>query len=476
MGELKRGETKRGKAKRGDLPTAAGRWRGWAPGRALLLLAIASVCSLPESALAEQDGQSRARDFGIPFDGQPGPLNAITDVDGVTVGHTTLVRGSGPLVVGEGPVRTGVTAVWPRGASSSDPVFAAWFPLNGNGEMTGTTWVDESGLLTSPVMITNTHSVGVVRDAVVDFLVQRPGASAWLLPVVAETWDGVLNDLNGFHVRPEHAWSALERAAGGPVEEGAVGGGTGMICHGFKGGIGTSSRVVEVAGAHYTVGVLVQCNYGRQDELLVAGIPVGRELAERGIDGLCRAGAAQTREWLRGLSACGEIPHPDAGERAGDAGGAGDAGATSPGGSRTGSARAAPESVDGRGLGSIIIVVATDAPVLPHQLERIIKRSALGISRAGSVAHNGSGDIFLAFSTGNSGLAEGTDPVALEMLPNDRLNPLFVATVQATHEAVMNALAAAESMTGADDVRVLRLPREEVREILRAHDRLEEAP
>ena len=444
MGELRRGGRRRSITGQGEARRALG-------------LALLLACMLPASALADQAGQAdqadpvsqtqpRARDLGIPFDGQPGPLNAITDVTGVTVGHTTLIRGSGPLVVGEGPVRTGVTAIWPRGAASSDPVFAAWFPLNGNGEMTGTTWVDESGLLTSPVMITNTHSVGVVRDAVVEWMVERPGASAWLLPVVAETWDGVLNDLNGFHVRPEHARSALEGARGGPVEEGAVGGGTGMICHGFKGGIGTSSRVVEIAGEGYTVGVLVQCNYGRQDELLVAGVPVGRELGERGITGLCRAGAEPTREWLRGLPTCGDNPHPDA---------------------------APPGGADTEGLGSIIIVVATDAPLLPHQLERVIKRAALGISRAGAIAHNGSGDIFIAFSTGNSGLAEGAEPVPLRMLPNDRLNALFAATVDATHESVINAMVAAESMTGADDVRVLRFPQQKVREILRAHGRLE---
>ena len=403
-------------------------------------LALLALALAPSAGAA----QVRARDLGIPLAGTPGPLNAITDVAGVEVGHTTLIRGSGRLVVGHGPVRTGVTAILPRGQASTDPVFAAWFPLNGNGEMTGTTWVDESGLLGGPVMITNTHSVGVVRDAVVGWLVERDPSELWLLPVVAETWDGVLNDLNGFHVRPEHAVGAIESARGGPVTEGAVGGGTGMICNGFKGGIGTASRKLGATAGGYTVGVLVQCNYGSQRDLLIAGVPVGHELAERGITGRCR-GDMEPREWLRALPRC--------------EGG--------PGGGR----QPQPEE----GLGSIIIILATDAPLLPHQLERLVKRAALGIARDGAVAHNGSGDIFLAFSTGNTGLGASAGTVRLEMLPNDRINPLFYAAVQATEEAVLNAMVAAESMTGADDVTVRRLPHEEVRRILRAHGRLQDA-
>lgn len=409
--------------------------------------AVATALTLALLALAvgasSTSAQLRARDLGIPLAGTSGPLNAITDVAGVEVGHTTLIRGSGRLVVGQGPVRTGVTAVLPRGRASTDPVFAAWFPLNGNGEMTGTTWVDESGLLGGPVMITNTHSVGVVRDAVVGWMVERDPSKLWLLPVVAETWDGLLNDLNGFHVRPEHAVAAIESARGGPVPEGAVGGGTGMVCNGFKGGIGTASRKVEAGAGDYTVGVLVQCNYGSQWDLLIGGIPVGHELAERGITGRCR-GDMEPREWLRGLPRC-------------------------EGGSGSG---AGPEPEEG--LGSIIIILATDAPLLPHQLERLIRRTALGIARTGAVAHNGSGDIFLAFSTGNAGLDAGAGTVPLEMLPNDRINPLFYATVQATEEAVLNAMVAAETMTGADDVTVRRLPHEDVRRVLRAHDRLQD--
>ena len=414
-------------------------------------LALATFAAMAALAAAPLDAQVRARDLGIPFDGRPGPLNAITDVAGVEVGHTTLIRGDGALVVGSGPVRTGVTAVLPRGRDSDEPVFAAWFPLNGNGEMTGTTWVDESGTLTGPVMITNTHSVGVVRDAVVGWMVERDPSHLWLLPVVAETWDGVLNDLNGFHVRPEHAVAALESARGGPVREGAVGGGTGMICNGFKGGIGTASRRLPDSAGGYTVGVLVQCNFGAQGDLRIAGVPVGRALADRGITGRCLASdLVPTYAWLRGLPRC------EAGSRGADVdGGGGEAGPAM-----------------GEGLGSIIIIVATDAPLLPHQLERVIKRAALGIARDGSVAHNGSGDIFIAFSTANTGLAAGQPTVPLKMVPNERINPLFYATVEATEEAVINAMIAAETMTGIDDVRVRRLPHDPVREILRSHGRI----
>ena len=406
----------------------------------ILLLLIACV-AWPSILPA----QTRARDLGIPFDGEPGPQNAITDVAGVEVGHSTLIRGEGPLVVGEGPVRTGVTAVHPRGRASTEPVFAAWFSLNGNGEMTGTAWVDESGELAGPVMITNTHSVGVVRDAVVEWMGERDPETLWFLPVVAETYDGDINDINGFHVRPEHAVEALESARGGGVGEGAVGGGTGMACNGFKGGIGTASRRLDAEAGGYTVGALVQCNYGSQDGLLIAGIPVGRELAARGIRGYCRAGeGTPSREWVSELPECGMD---------------GDEARTSPS--------------QAHELGSIIIIVATDAPLLPHQLERVVKRAALGIARDGAIASNGSGDLFLAFSTAPEGLGESEATVPVQMLPNDRMTPLFRATALAVEEAVINAMVAAESMTGADGLRILRLPHEATREVLEAHGRLE---
>jgi L-aminopeptidase/D-esterase-like protein len=406
----------------------------------ILLLAVACI-AWPTVLPA----QTRARDLGIPFDGEPGPLNAITDVTGVEVGHATLIRGEGPLVVGQGPVRTGVTAVHPRGRASTEPVFAAWFSLNGNGEMTGTAWVDESGELAGPVMITNTHSVGVVRDAVVEWMAQREPETLWFLPVVAETYDGDINDINGFHVRPEHAVEALESARGGAVEEGAVGGGTGMACNGFKGGIGTASRRLDAEDGGYTVGALVQCNYGFQDGLLIAGIPVGRELAARGIHGHCWSGeGTPSREWIAEL--------PECREEGADAG-------------------TVPSQA--HELGSIIIVVATDAPLLPHQLERVVKRAALGIARDGAIASNGSGDLFLAFSTAQEDLGESEAAVPVHMLPNDRMTPLFRATALAVEEAVVNAMVAAESMTGADGMHLLRLPHAETREVLEAHGRLE---
>src|SRR5258708_5254694 len=336
---------------------------------------------------AHAQSKPRARDLGIPFDGTPGPNNAITDVKGVEVGHTTLISGEGKLVVGKGPVRTGVTAIHPRGKASNDAVFAAWFTLNGNGEMTGTTWVDDSGFLNGPVMITNTHSVGVVRDAVIAWKVNHGGPDMegyfWSLPVVAETWDGYLNDINGFHVHPDDALHPLDVAHSGPVEEGNVGGGTGMVCNEFKGGIGTSSRILDAKAGGYTVGVPVQCNYGRRDQLRIAGVPVGQEISER------------------------------------------------------------PAYGKGNDTGSIIVVVATDAPLIPTQLKRIAKKVSLGLGRAASYSGDGSGDIFLAFSTANPG-AVGTKGLhQLAMLPNDSLDPIFLATVQATEEAVINAMVAA---------------------------------
>jgi D-aminopeptidase len=365
-------------------------------------------------SVARAQTKPRARDLGVPFDGMPGPFNAITDVKGVEVGHTTLISGSGKLKVGGGPVRTGVTAVLPRGKDSLDPVFGAWFSLNGNGEMTGTTWLEESGFLDGPVMITNTHSVGVVRDAVIAWRVKKAPPDqdgySWSLPVVAETADDDLNDMNGFHVKPEHAFHALDTAHGGPVEEGNVGGGTGMICNEFKGGIGSASRVLDAKYGGYTVGVLVQCNYGWRSQLRIAGVPVGREI-------------------------------PD-------------------------------HTVRDNDIGSIIVVVATDAPLIPTQLKRVVRRVSLGLGRDGSFSGDGSGDIFIAFSTANPGAASSKGIRQLTMLPNESFNPLFVATVQATEEAVINAMVAAETMRGINDFEVIALPHDKLREALKKYNRL----
>ncbi len=389
--------------------------------RALVLL----FCSLAVISLAApQDAppaKPRARDLGVPFDGTPGPFNAITDVSGVTIGHTTLISGEGKLQVGKGPVRTGVTAVLPRGKDSmNNPVFAGWWSLNGNGEMTGTTWVEESGFLEGPVMITNTHSVGVVRDAVIQWRVNHgqpdPTGYWWSLPVVAETWDGWLNDINGFHVKPEHALHAIDTAHGGAVEEGNVGGGTGMVCNEYKGGIGTSSRKIESKIGAYMVGVLVQCNYGSRGNLRIAGVPVGRE-----------------------------IPEDPA---------------------------YASTSFSESDRGSIIVVVATDAPLVAHQLKRLARRVSLGLGRNGSISGNGSGDIFIAFSTANPGAAAADHVVDLKMLSNDHLDPVFAATVQATEEAVINAMVAAETMTGIENHKVIALPHEKLREVLKKYNRL----
>jgi D-aminopeptidase len=356
----------------------------------------------------------RARDLGVPFDGNPGPLNAITDVKGVEVGNTTLISGQGPLQVGVGPVRTGVTAVLPRGRESRDPVFAGFFSLNGNGEMTGIHWVDDSGFLDGPIMITNTHSVGVVRDAVIAWRIKRAPPDeegySWSLPVVAETADDELNDMNGFHVKPEDAFHALDAAHGGPVEEGNIGGGTGMVCNEFKGGIGTASRVLDTKFGGYTVGVLVQCNYGWRSQLRIAGVPVGREITQ----------------------------HP----------------------------------VKDADIGSIIVVVATDAPLIPTQLRRVAKRVTLGLGRLGSFSGDSSGDLFLAFSTANPGAWGGKGSHQLTMLTNRSLNPLFLATVQATEEAVVNAMIAAETMTGINGHTVYALPHDELRQVLRKYNRL----
>ncbi len=399
----------------------------------LAVLAAVPLCA---------QGKTRARDLGVPFDGTPGPLNAITDIAGLEVGHTTLISGEGRLRVGTGPVRTGVTAILPRGKRSSDPVFAAWFSLNGNGEMTGTTWIDEGGFLEGPVLITNTHSVGVVRDATIQWMVRNNPAILWALPVVAETFDGPLNDINGFHVKPEHVFSALDGARGGAVDEGSVGGGTGMMCNGFKGGIGTSSRRLTAEQGGYTVGVLVQCNYGSQYNLRIAGVPVAREIT--GMRPCYEGAEPPSQPYMRGVPRCA---------------------------TPTASARG-----DERDLGSIIIVVATDAPLLPHQLERVVRRAALGLAREGSIAGNGSGDIFVAFSTANPGAARDTASVALTMLPNDRIDPVFQGTVQATEEAITNAMVAARSMSGADGLRAYGLPHDRLREVLAKYNRLAPTP
>jgi len=352
----------------------------------------------------------RARDLGVPFEGTPGTHGAITDVAGVEVGHRTLISGEGALRVGVGPVRTGVTAVLPRGRGSGDPVFAAWFALNGNGEMTGTAWIEESGFLEGPILLTNTSSVGTVRDAAVRWMLSRGFArQPWVLPVVAETYDGHLNDVHGFHVKEEHVVEALESARSGPVAEGNVGGGTGMTCFEFKGGIGTASRLVE----GHVVGVLVQANFGRRHQLMIAGVPVGREITE---------GTFRKKE-----------------------------------------------------EGSIIAVVATDAPLLPHQLTRIARRAALGLARTGSVSGNTSGDLFLAFSTANPEASKRDGLVSLTMLPNERLDALFEATAQATEEAIVNALVAAETMTGRDGNRAIALPHDRLVEVLKQYDRLRES-
>ncbi len=385
------------------------------------LILTCAILIAPGFAQEKSKAKPRARDLGVPFDGTPGPLNAITDVGRVTVGHTTLISGEGKLQIGKGPVRTGVTAILPRGKDSMmNPVFAGWFAQNGNGEMTGTTWVEESGFLEGPIMITNTHSVGVVRDAVIQWRVThgQPDASGywWSLPVVAETWDGWLNDINGFHVKPEHAFNAIDSAHSGKVDEGNVGGGTGMVCNGFKGGIGTSSRKLTEKDGGYTVGVLVQCNYGSRQNFRVAGIPVGREISS-------------------------EDPYAYQ-----------------------------PSEIAERG--SIIIVIATDAPLVSHQLKRLAHRATLGLGRNGSISGNGSGDIFIAFSTANEGAASPEKIADVKMLPNDSLDPVFAATVQATEEAIINAMIAAETMTGIENHHVIALPHDQLRAVLKKYNRL----
>ncbi len=385
----------------------------FATGLTFLLTLSLLLAREPQSA-PPQKIALRARALGIPFDGIPGKLDAITDVAGVEVGFTTIVDGEGKLEIGKGPVRTGVTAIIPRGHGSlDDPVYAGTFSLNGNGEMTGTAWVEESGFLEGPIILTNTHSVGVARDAVIAWRIKHGNPDKtgywWSLPVVAETWDGWLNDINGFHVNPEDVTHALDTAKGGPVAEGSVGGGTGMICYEFKGGTGTSSRVLGEKAGGYTVGALVQANCGRRGQLTIAGVPVGKEI---------------------------------------------------------------PGAVYPRETGSIIIAVATDAPLLPDQLKRLARRASLGLARTGSVSGNGSGDLFIAFSTANPGAASPDQPThSVQTVPNDRLDPLFDATVQAVEEAIVNALVDNQSMTGRDDHKVEALPHARVREILKKYNR-----
>jgi D-aminopeptidase len=411
-------------------------WLPLLPARRLVLLAAAlTLAGTPAPAPAQ--AKPRARDLGIPLPGSPGPEDAITDVPGVEVGQSTLVSGDGRLIRGKGPVRTGVTAVFPRGKHSSDPVFAGHFALNGNGEMTGIHWLAESGFLWGPVVITNTMSVGVVRDAAIAWML-RQGWDGFLisLPVVAETWDGTLNDIEGMHVKPADVYRALDGASDGRVAEGNVGGGTGMICHRFKGGIGTASRKLSAEAGGYTVGVLVQCNYGQRSRLSVLGAPVGREIPDL-LPCNTLAGGAER------LPPCAR------------------AGAT------------APEAAsDDNGSGSIIIVIATDAPLMPHQLDRLARRAALGVGRMGGLGEDSSGDLFVSFSTANPGASADTGTVRLAMLPNDRINPLFEATVGATEEAILNALLAADTMTGADGNRVYALPVDRLLAVLRRYGRM----
>jgi len=390
--------------------------------RLVTLFTISIFCSL---AYAQKP---RARDLGVPFNGTPGQWNSITDVKGVEVGYSTIISGSGENTVGKGPVRTGVTAIFPRGkAQKFSPVFANWYSLNGNGEMTGTTWLTESGFLETPIMITNTNSVGVVRDAVLKWYVDTDwyqGEEWWYTyPVVAETYDGFLNDIYGFHVKEEHVLEAIENASGGKIAEGNVGGGTGSRCLGFKGGTGTSSRIVKIADSSYTVGALVQANFGRKASLTIAGVPVGKELMD---------------------TLNNELKLP-------------------------------PQSYRKEGDGSIIVVVATDAPLLSHQLKRIAQRVTIGIGNTGGYGTNGSGDIFIAFSTANPDAFQRYDFTKVEILPNDLMDPLLEATVQAVEEAIINAIVAAETMEGINGNKSHALPHDLLIEVLKKYNRMNES-
>lgn len=371
----------------------------------------------------------RARDYGVPFDGTPGKYNAITDVAGVTVGQTTLISGDGPLVKGKGPIRTGVTAILPRGANF-DPVYANWYTLNGNGDMTGTHWITESGFLETPILITNTGNVGTVRDAAWQWMDQHHYYTPfyhdywYAYPVVAETYDGIFNDINGQHVHKEHVFHALDSARSGPVEEGGAGGGTGMMCYGFKGGIGTASRVLDKRAGGYTVGVLVQCNHGSRNQLTIAGVPVGKALQD-------------TLPFTMDKQPLGLASTPPREE-----------------------------------TGSIIVVLATDAPLLPDQLKRLAQRIPLGVTRTGGIGGNGSGDIFIVFSTANPHAFSTTANQQVTTLPNEHINALFTATIEATEEAIVNALFAGKTLTGINGNTVYGLPKEAVLRILKQYNRL----
>ncbi|HEV3326307.1 MAG TPA: P1 family peptidase [Puia sp.] len=400
----------------------------------ILLYIFAACCGgfvlMQDTAAAQATVPvKRARDYGVPFDGSPGVFNAITDVPGVTVGETTIIRGDGPLVRGQGPVRTGVTAILPRGAQF-DPVYANWYTLNGNGDMTGTHWITESGFLETPILITNTGSVGTVRDAAWQWMDQHHYYTPfykdywYAYPVVAETYDGIFNDINGQHVTKQDALRALDSANSGPVPEGGVGGGTGMMCYGFKGGTGTASRVLSPADGGYTVGVLVQCNHGSRPQLTIAGVPVGKALKDT-------------------------LPYRIEGQSFG--------------------VTRAPAREE---TGSIIVVLATNAPLLPGQLKRLAQRIPLGVTRTGGIGGNGSGDIFIAFSTANPHAFSNTENRQVTTLSNDRINPLLAATIEATEEAIVNALFAGQTLTGINGNTVYGLPKEAVLRILRKYNRL----
>jgi len=412
----------------------------------LSLLVLSSGAAAQDSP-APRSPEPRARDLGVPFDGTPGRFNAITDVAGVEVGFKTLISGEGRLVIGKGPVRTGVTAIFPRGKAGTKSVFAGYFAGNGNGDMTGTHWIEESGLLETPILITNTGSVGVVRDAAVAWMVRHGHYGKFWYPVAAETADWPLNDIRGQHVTTQDAWDALDSAASGPLLEGNVGGGTGMVCNGFKGGTGTSSRVLEAKDGGYAVGVLVQCNYGRRELLRVAGIPVAREMTvqPRCVEKMLDPPA---RDWDDSIApVC------------------------------SAKLAAATDDIQQSDHGSIIVIVATDAPLTPDQLKRLARRVSVGLGRVGAIESDGSGDIFLAFSTANAGADEGnsaeppftTPNASVERLQSWKLNPLLAAVVQATDESVINALVAAKTMTGADYWVISALPHDQLQEILRKH-------
>ncbi len=389
-------------------------------------------------AIISTQADARARDLGVPFEGNPGPLNAITDVPGVEVGHRTLISGDGPLKVGAGPVRTGVTVIFPRGRADARSVYGGFFDLNGNGEMTGRAYLEEFGIVNGPIGITDTNAIGQVYAGIQQWTSKKFGVATW--PVVAETWSGYLNDMEGFHVTAGTTAEALDSARPGPVEEGNVGGGTGMVCFGFKGGIGTASRVVAVEGKSYTIGVLVQCNTGDRKVLRIAGAPVGQALRTR---------------WLPCFD-------PAIGRRAGPL---------------------KPCTADGSSgailpdQGSIIIVVGTDAPLMPIQLDRVARRAALGLARLGSYAGNASGDLIVSFSTATVEVnhAEQRKPSAILPLASATIDPIFEGTAQASEEAIVNSLVAAETMTGVDGARFFGIPHDELRAILKRYNRLEGA-